>query len=593
MGKSKAGAPGIIHEFKTYWNIPAEGRHVPYKEYLYVFLGIGGDYSLKSVLSYVWFGAGCYLIMNYYNIPLLVFSAIGAFFALQGYFWSILDMIVNDNLGFIPKKTERTFYAIYGFFAALGLLFILADFSKIIVWPDTITSYVETIPGMTMRSVCKIFGIHWFTKGYFGIRNIIIRKKFLPKHGRYKFNFYPNVIPCIIMFLLICWLPVYKWFANDQAERIWILYLLFSLYGGYGFTGGMSNIAHTISPNPHERMLVRCYPEKFGHLFNSIWAMLIPVLTAYTGGLANINTYRYMLPPLLIINTLLMWVGLRKVKERIPQPPLEMKKYIPFWDGISGVLKNKYRWINTISGMIDALGNGGLAIKAIMLIYTWRELGIIYALMDQLVSFMGNPGAFLAPWIRKRFQYKSLVIFKRLVFAAQSAGYIAANYFFRDNYMLCGLVMMLSLCIGDMLTSGLKLADDDMNVRISDYQMYISGERLDNYASVLGWFTGPVASLISLIIPILFYRYGFTSDWDVLFVDAIRTKCLIVGVSFDLAGHLLCCLPYIFFWDYTDEKHDMVMKTLQERADAAKAAAEGSAAGGAAARAEALAEARE
>lgn len=94
-------------------------------------------------------------------------------------------------------------------------------------------------------------------------------------------------------------------------------------------------------------------------------------------------------------------------------------------------MKNKYRWINAISGMIDALGNGGLAVKTIILIYTWRELGLVFSLTEMLVSFVGNPGAFLAPWIRKRFQYKSLMIFKRLVFAAQSAGYIAACYFSR------------------------------------------------------------------------------------------------------------------------------------------------------------------
>ena len=109
-----------------------------------------------------------------------------------------------------------------------------------------------------------------------------------------------------------------------------------------------------------------------------------------------------------------------------------------------------------------------------------------------------------------------------------------------------------------------------MNVRINDYQMYLSGERLENYAGVIGWFTSPISALISLIIPLLFYRYGFTSDWDVLFVDSIRTKCMIVGVAFDLVGHLLCCLPYLFFWDYNDEKHAEVMHALSERADAAE-----------------------
>ena len=71
-----------------------------------------------------------------------------------------------------------------------------------------------------------------------------------------------------------------------------------------------------------------------------------------------------------------------------------------------------------------------------------------------------------------------------------------------------------------------------MNVRINDYQMYLSGERLENYAGVIGWFTSPISALISLIIQLLFYRYGFTSDWDVLFVDSIRTKCMIVGSIF-------------------------------------------------------------
>lgn len=128
----------------------------------------------------------------------------------------------------------------------------------------------------------------------------------------------------------------------------------------------------------------------------------------------------------------------------------------------------------------------------------------------------------------------------------------------------------LQLCIGDALASGLKLAEEDMNVRINDYQMYLSGERLENYAGVIGWFTSPISALISLIIPLLFYRYGFTSDWDVLFVDSIRTKCMIVGVAFDLVGNLLCCLPYLFFRDYTDEKHAEVMQALSERADAAE-----------------------
>ncbi len=564
--EKKINLKSVATDFKDHWNIPAEGRYVPYKEYVSVLWAVGGDYSLTRVLNYLGFGLGCYLVAFYYEIPILTFSVINAFFMIQGYFWSIMSMMVNDNLGFLPKKTEKAFYALYLFFTALGIIFLVFDFSEILPWPAVLTNYVNKLPGLNMRSTLKIFAAHWLVTGWGGARNIFIRKRWLPKFGRYKLFAYPNVIPCMILVLLICWLPLYK---NPLTERIWQLFLLFQLYGMYGYRGGATSISSTISPDPHERMLVRCYPEKLSHLLNSVIVFLMPIMTAYTGGLTNINTFKYVIPVMMMICTVVMFKGLGSIQERIPQPPIEKKKYIPFWEGIGGVLKNKYRWINAISGLIDALGNGGLAVKTIILIYTWRELGIVFSLTEMLVSFVGNPGAFLAPWIRKRFQYKTLMIFKRLVFAAQSAGYIIACYFFKDNYMLCGTIMVISLCLGDMLTSGLKLAEEDMNVRINDYQMYLSGERLENYSGIIGWFTGPISALISLIIPILFYRYGFTSDWDVLFVDDIRTKCMIVGVAFDLVGHLLCCLPYLFFWDYTDEKHAEVIAALQDREKAA------------------------
>lgn len=52
-------------------------------------------------------------------------------------------------------------------------------------------------------------------------------------------------------------------------------------------------------------------------------------------------------------------------------------------------------------------------------------------------------------------------------------------------------------------------------------------------------------------------------------VDGLQL-CIGDALAFDLVGHLLCCLPYLFFRDYTDEKHAEVMQALSERADAAE-----------------------
>ncbi|MCQ2481416.1 MAG: MFS transporter, partial [Clostridia bacterium] len=505
-------------------------------------------------------------------VPVLTFSLIGTLFMIQGYFWSIVNMIVSDNLGFLPKKTEKMFYILYFFFTGLGILFLVFDFSLIIPFPDRLVRYVTTLPGMNMKNICKIMGAHWINVGYGGARAIFIRKKWLPKLGRYKLFAYFNVIPQMILVLLICWLPLYN---NPLTDRIWQLFLLFQLYGMYTYTGSATNISQTISPDPHERMLVKCYPEKLSHLVNTVLVItLLPMLaSSLTGDITNINTYRYIIPIMMMFCSLIMFAGLGQIKERIPQPPLEKKKYIPFWDGIHGVIRNKYLWLRAIDGLIDTLGNGGLAVKDIILIYTWRERGIIYVIIQNLISMMGNPGAFLAPWIRKRFQYRTLIIFKRLVLAGESAGYIIACWVFKDNYFMSGLIMLISMCIGDALTSALKLAEEDMTVRLRDYQMYLSGERLENYQGVVSWFTNPFGALVSLIIPILFYRVGFTSDYDILFVDDIRSLCMMIGVGFDLVGHILCTLPYIFFWDYTDEKHEKVIEVLEKREALANAGA--------------------
>lgn len=562
-------------EFKTHWNTPAEGKYVPYKEYLSIFAAVGGNYSAAYLLGFLSFGTGCYLVAFYYEIPILTFTAINAFFIVSGYFWSILNMGVDANLGFLPKKTEQKYNAVYLTFTVLGLLFLFLDFSSILPFPEAVVNYANTKwPGLNLYSICKIFGIHWFVCGWGGFRAIFIRKKLIPKLGRYKIFAYSNVIQCLVLAILICELPLYE---EPLIDRVWKLYVLFALYGMLGYTGSPQSIADNISPNGHERMLVRCYPVKLSHLIRSIIKMIIPTVAGmmFTNGIRDRGTFQYIIPISLVISTGIMFLGLGKIKERIPAPPLEKKKYFSFWDCIDGIMKNKYLWIRQASVLLDSLGNGMLDIKTILLIYTWRETGFFFAIAEQVISFVGNPGAFLAPWIRKHFQYKTLYVFKQLVQFGASGCYILAFLFLGSSHKICGVVIFIALCVCDAMKSAIELASSDMDIRISDYQMYLSGERFEAYQGVVGWFTSPISALISLIIPLMFYRCGFTSDWDVLFIDSVRIKCMLIGLAFDMVGYLLMCLPYLLFWDYTDEKHTEIMRVLQERAEAA--AAEGGA----------------
>lgn len=207
--KQRAG--NLISEFRTHWNTPAEGKYVPYKEYISIFLAVGGNYSAQHLLGFLSFGTGCYLVAYYYEIPILTFSAINAFFLVSGYIWSMLNMGVDANLGFLPKKTEKKYFAVYLSVAAVGLLLLIFDMSSILPIPEAVATYANTKwQGLNLFSIFKIFGAHFFVSGWGGFRAIIIRKKLVPKLGRYKIFAYSNIVQCLIMVILICELPLFK-----------------------------------------------------------------------------------------------------------------------------------------------------------------------------------------------------------------------------------------------------------------------------------------------------------------------------------------------------------------------------------------------
>lgn len=576
MAKEKAKKKdNIFKEMKKYWNTPAEGKHVPYKEYFSIFAAVGGDYTLKYLQSFLTFGTGCYLIAHYYEIPLLTFSAINVFFIASTYFWNLLTMGVDANLGFLPKKIERRYNAVYLTFTVLGLLMLIFDFSVIL--PDGVANIIDTRwKGINSFNIFKIFGAHFLTNGWSGFRNILIRKKLLKKLGRYKIFAYANVIQCLIVVVLICTLPLYE---LPLTDRVWTLYLLFQFYTIFNYVGFTQSVADNISPNPQERLYVRSFPVKISHFVQNIVNIILPTLAGvmFLDGIKDIGTFRYLIPVFFVVSSGVMFIGLRKIKERIPMPPLENREYLSFWHCVSGIFKNKYLWIIKIAELLDSLGNGMLDMKRILLIYTWRETGLFFSIAEIIYKMSGNPGQFLAPWIRKRFQYKQLIVFKYIVLAMRNGVYILAILFLGNSHFLCGLAIYIAMLVSNTLEAAVGIAQDDTKIRVTDYQMYISGERLEEYQKIISWFTTPITTLVSLIVPLMFYRVGFTSDWDVLYMGDVRVQCMLIGLCFDLAGYVLMTLPYLFMWDFTDEKHAHIMEVLKQRAEEGNKVAEGDA----------------
>lgn len=568
---SKVKALGA--DVKAHWKTPAKGKYVPYREYLDILLGVGSNYAGKKTLEYLAFAASCYLMMYHYKLPYLTFSIINLINMPLNYIWTMIGWVINDNLGFLPKKTERKFNGLYIFLTVAGLAMIFCDFSMMLDPTNKLVAYLNGLEGINAASAIKIFGTHILWNGWAGLRNIFWRKKLVPKFGRYKYSLYCDTIPKIIMVFVLGWFPVSGLLQvgfvslnmNDPITRVWVANLLFAVFSLFGFDNHLETCTKNCSPNARERIFVRSYPIKLSHLFQSILAIILPVFIGMCKDeWADIAVFRYIIPFTFAFFAIFTLVFAGRIKERIPQPPLEKKVTINFWDGMFGVMRNKYKWIITIVGLLDSLGNGMLAFTTVLYLYTFRLSGLTYSLIVALVSFAGTPPDFFTPYFIKRFSYKQVMIFFQLSRAVCYGIIVCCYLFLGDNLMLCGILSVVCLFFTEMCQTVPKSISYDMDIRINDYQMYLSGERLESFGGVFGWFTGPITSFVSLIIPLLLLRFGFNSNWDVLFIDASRVKIIVIPLLFDIVGYLLMTIPYMI-WDFDDDKHRKVMEVLRRR----------------------------
>ena len=374
------------------------------------------------------------------------------------------------------------------------------------------------------------------------------------------------------MVILMGWLPIYN--IAHMPTRVWKANLLFATYNVFGFANNLETCTRSISPNLQERILVRSYPVKISHFFNTVVGIIIPIaVDSLRHDWEDINLYRYVIPISFIVLAALTMIFAGRVKERIPQPPVEKKVQIKFWDGMFGVLHNKYLLINNVVGLIDSLGNGMLDFVTILYFFTFRLSGLPYTLIKMLISFAGTPPDLLSPYFLKRFSYKQIMIFYQLSRAIGNAIIACAMWFCGDNLALCGTICLVVLFFMEMTKTVPTTANHDMNVRLGDYQMYLSGERLESFAGVFGWFTGPITSFVGLIIPLLLLKNGFNGNWDVLMIDESRRSIVVIPLIVDAVGFFLMTIPYLF-WDYDSKKQNMVMEVLKRRAEVAEKNAE-------------------
>lgn len=530
-----------IKDVKTYWKNPKEGNYISFKEYTSLVLGASGLNSVTMILTHITFTVGCFLIGSIYGIKfrdLNVIAVIGIPFT---FLWTFLGMPIQDNLGVLPTKTKKLFYGVTIPLFILGIVMLFL--------PHTIGETL--VPGFLQIMGGNIIGniiVMYFRIGIFRL--------FAKRFGKFRPWIFASMIPLLIVVALIVYLPFKEMVYHTRLWKLNILFVLYAFLSTY--PSNLQNIQNVISPNGEERVKTMSTAAFFYSLIPSLVGLLLPIFADLAGGFDNIKTFRIVLPLFLVLLSPLGLFVFFGTKERV-HVSKNHKPSIGFIKGAKEVFRNKYQWIHNLSNIPTLITMGSIAVVNLMFVYSLRKdwlLGVFWI----IVGNAAVPGLLLANFLIKKFGKKKIRIFS-LLFSALSS--ILLYFTIRlNNAVLFIIVSYLTA----LFATPAGIAAQSMNAEIWDYQQYISGERMDGYSSIFTLISVPIAALVSLFIPMVYSRVGFSSDWKILYDPKIRMKVAVISLSITLIAGVLSAIP-IFFYDLTTQKHEEIIKILKKRAD--------------------------
>ena len=240
----------------------------------------------------------------------------------------------------------------------------------------------------------------------------------------------------------------------------------------------------------------------------------------------------------------------------------EKRKKVKFFEGAKNALKNKYLWIVNISNVVGQwqwlIGN----LLQWWFIYSLREQ-TLYGLAASVVVIGMTPGNLLCVWLTKKFEKRDVLLISRAASVLATLGMLLAIR--TENIFVFLLALFLRNTIQPVDTGVITGLGADVQI----YHQWKFGERCDSISGIFTWFTNPLNLALGYLSPWILELIGFTSDWDVLYDTEICGNVFSIHVWFTVISLFLTMIPF-FFYNLTKEKHDMCVKELKERLDAAE-----------------------
>lgn len=175
-----------------------------------------------------------------------------------------------------------------------------------------------------------------------------------------------------------------------------------------------------------------------------------------------------------------------------------------------------------------------------------------------IINVTSAVGNILTPWLIKRFEKRTCILIMRSVWIVMIALYPVALK------LQSVIMLMVIIFIRSAISAACNGITANMGADVLDYHQWKTGERADNMQSIFAWFTTPVATVLGLVSPWLLGKFGYTSDWDVLFDASIFSNIMYVYVFLTIGGLVISTIPYLFY-NFTKAQHDKCVEEIRLR----------------------------
>ena len=538
--KIKEKAIQGVNYVKSRWNNPAKGEYTNLQEFLsYCFgtMGICGfTFLINDVVSFA-SGYFCGSIMEIKLMDFTIVTIIAMVVKYATLYIESISMTIFESLGHIAKdKVKKALISyILCAFIGIGCYFIpSAPFESIIKGLPQIVGNMLTVMGVG------------------GLFNWFLRSKLCKKYGRYKPFMMLYGIPVALFTIAMTFVPT----TLNYTTKIVLLHLLVTLRSRFSllYCDNPTAIVALITPNMVERQKYYSVGGIFLGFFRSIFRIVFPIMIVSTGGYLSVTSYRIFVP-VLACASILMGFAFFKVKERVAVTTDDTPK-IDFKKSAKSLLSNKYFWIINLSNMFALWNTLSDGVINFIFIYKMRIEWIIgFISIIGVTSVVGN---LLTPVLIKKFEKRTCILFMRSVWIAVTACYLIALRL--ESIPL----LLLLIFIRSAISAACNGITNNMTADVLDYHQWKTGERADNMQGIFGWFTTPVSTALGLVSPFLLAKFGYTSDWDVLFDTQIFNNIMNIYVILTVVGLVISTIPYLFY-NYTRSQHDKCVEEIEQR----------------------------